>query len=30
MHPSHGPHKFDANNVDDILLVEELKNKGDA
>lgn len=30
MHPSHGPHKFDANNVDDILLVEELKNKGDS
>lgn len=29
MHPSHGPHKFDANNMDDILLVEELKNKGD-
>ena len=30
MHPSHGPHRFDANNVDDILLVEELKNKGDS
>ena len=29
IHPSHGDHSFDSNNTDDVLLLEQLKNKND-